>query len=140
MNQTSDGRNLFSRLLGFGLVGGLATLIYAVLVVMLVELLGLSATLAAILAFILATLVSYVGHSRWVFGDRLVGLAPYGRLGRFYGVTLVSFGLNVGGMFLISEVAGWHYGWGVAFSCLVVPLVTFWLHNRWTFENRRSGV
>ena len=136
MNQVSDGRSLFSRLLGFGLVGGLATLIYAVLVIMFVELLGVPATPAAVLAFILAALVSYVGHSRWVFGDRLEGQASYGRLGRFYGVTLVSFGLNVGGMYLINEVVGWHYGWGVGFSCLVVPLVTFWLHNSWTFGER----
>jgi putative flippase GtrA len=140
MNQTGDGRSLFGRLLGFGLVGGLATLIYAVLVIMLAELLAVSATLAAVLAFILATLVSYLGHSRWVFVDRIEGQDPYGRLGRFYGVTLVSFGFNVGGMYLINEVAGWYYGWGVAFSCLVVPLVTFWLHNRWTFGERNHGV
>lgn len=123
------------RLLSFGVTGFAATATYTVLVIILVETLLLAPTLSAVLAFVVAMQVSYFGNVRWVFADRAAGAERAGVVVRFVVVSGLSFILSVGGMYVLNELLNLSYWWGLVFSCVAVPLLTFLLHNRWTFSS-----
>ncbi len=127
---------MLKRLVGFGVVGVIATLTYAIAVIVLVESLALTPTVAAVLAFVIAMQVSFFGNVRWVFADRVAGDERAGLIVRFVGVSGLSFILNVGGMYILTEHVELSYWWGLLFSFVVVPLVTFLAHNSWTFNGR----
>lgn len=127
---------LLQRLAGFGVVGVIATLTYAIAVIVLVESLALAPAVAAVLAFVVAMQVSYLGNVRWVFADRVTNSEQAGLIIRFVGVSSLSFILNVGGMYILTELAELSYWWGVVFSVVAVPLVTFLAHNSWTFSGK----
>jgi putative flippase GtrA len=129
-------RLLLQRLVGFGVIGVIATLTYAIVVIALVESLALAPTVAAVLAFVVAMQVSYFGNVRWVFADRVASAEQAGLIIRFVGVSGLSFMLNVGGMYILTEHVVLSYWWGLLFSFLAVPLVTFLAHNSWTFSGK----
>lgn len=80
-------------------------------------------------AFLIATVFSYFINTKWSFSCIL-----YKR--NFLRFILVSFiGLFV--TIFISRTAqyyGLHYGYGIGFVVCIVPPVTFFLHNIWTYR------
>ncbi len=122
------------KVIKFGVVGLTATAVHAAVVIILVERHNLDPKVATALAFATAFLVSYVGSKQWVFvankADRLLLL-------RFLSVALISFFLSLSGMYWVVDILNKDYLWGVFISCVLVPMVTFLMHNNWTFAYDR---
>ena len=81
------------------------------------------------LAFVIANIISFVINTLWSFSSKLEGE----RLLKFLVVTLISFSLTLfiawGAGFL-----GLHYLTGVLLIICIVPMLTFLMHNYWTYK------
>jgi putative flippase GtrA len=88
-----------------------------------------AAIFANSVAFLIATVFSYFINTKWSFSCIL-----YKRnFLRFILVSFIGFFVTI----FISRTAqyyGLHYGYGIAFVVFIVPPVTFFLHNIWTYR------
>lgn len=114
----------------FALVGVAATLIHIMVAVSLIEWQGLHPGIANGVAFIPANLASYVANTCWSFKARM-GLGNWGRF------VIVSFAAWVLTMAIASAVAeaGGHYLLGISLVIILVPMLTFVAHQRFTYEH-----
>jgi putative flippase GtrA len=128
-------RKLHIEVARFGLVGVLATLVHAGILVFVVELLGWDPVASTPFAFCVAVLVSYLGNFFWTF-DSEYGLIS--RLPKFVLVQLSGMALATLIMFLVVDVLNWIYPVGLALSLALVPVFTFVVHRRWTFGAEKS--
>ena len=120
--------DLLSQAVKFGLSGVASAGAYTATIVALVEWGGWHTALATTAGFTAGTVISYVLNSWFTFNRRLQGRA----FGRFWLVTLIGWGINVG----IVEGAQWvglHYGFGIFGSLVVAPAFNFLAHRYWTF-------
>ncbi|RBA56865.1 GtrA family protein [Stutzerimonas zhaodongensis] len=126
---TMQRRGVTGRLLRFGLTGMLATLMHSLIAIACVETALAGPAMANGIAFIGATLLSYVINTRWSFARPLQGRT----LARFLLVSLIGFctAMTVAGAV---ERAALNYLFGIAAVAMVVPLMTFFLHNFWTYK------
>lgn len=116
-------------MIGFSVVGLLATAVHVVVASMLIAKAGRPAAFANGVAFCVATGVSY-GLNSWLTFQR-----PFTRrtLYRFGAVALAGVALSM----LISGTAerlGLHYLIGIALVVASVPLLSFLAHRRWTYR------
>lgn len=122
-------RSVTGRLLRFGMTGVLVTTVHALIAILCVETGLTGPALANGAAFTGATLLSYVINTRWSFAMPLHGRT----LARFLLVSLVGFWLAV----MIAgavERAALDYLLGIAAVAAVVPVLTFCMHNFWTYK------
>ncbi len=117
------------QLIGFLMVGLLATATHVAVAVTLVAKAGRPAVFANGAAFCIATAVSY-GLNSWLTFQR-----PFTRhtLWRFGAVSIAGLGLSM----LISGIAQWfglHYLLGIALVATGVPPLTFLAHRGWTYH------
>lgn len=113
----------------FGLVGVANTTVHAGIVISLMEAVAPPAFVANGVAFFFANLMSYSLNSQFTFK------IPMSFLGyrRFLLVSLVSLVLTL----LITSVIeylGWHYGIGLIFAILVVPVLNYLVMKIWAFS------
>ena len=127
----------------FGIAGGMTTAIYAVVYWPIATFMPriLDVTRGAwpmagnVLGYLAAMLSGYLLHSRWSFrghGER-GNLAKTG--GRFFAVSLVSFVLNSGFVWVLT--GPWVHGptwWPLIPIIFVTPLITFALNRLWVFS------
>ncbi len=119
----------FRRGLRFAATGLLITLIHVTIVVLMVELFGSSPSAANGVAFTVSGLISYVINTLWSFSARLRGYTLF----RFLCVSLVGLCVSI----LIARFglqAGYDYRASTAIVVLVVPIMTFLLHSKWTYR------
>lgn len=114
---------------GFSLIGVINTIIHLVIVIGLVEILLLDPILANALAFICANLFSFWANSRWSFQTALTRQ----RYIKFLSVSLIGLFISITAI-AISETLQWHYLIGVFLSFMVLPLLTFFTHKKWTWK------
>jgi putative flippase GtrA len=140
--QRGDRRAMFWQLVRFGVTGGAATVLYAIVYWPIatygqrwwpLQQTAIWPVSANLLGYLVAMLSGYVMHSRWSFrghGQR-DNLARTG--GRFFVVSLVSLGMNT---FFVWLLTGPFHGpawWPLVPIVLVTPLVTFGLNRFWVF-------
>ena len=120
------------RVLVYGCVGVAVSVFYSLAVVACVKLLHpISPTLASVLAFAISLPVAYLAHSKVSFSDsRYDKFQPL----RFVVSTATSFILSIGGMYWITEVAGWSYLLGIGWNWLTIPAVNFLSYLLWVFR------
>ncbi|KRW66623.1 sugar translocase [Pseudomonas sp. TTU2014-105ASC] len=124
-------QSVAGRLLRFGMTGVLVTLVHTLIAIVCVETGLAGPALANGAAFTGATLLSYVINTRWSFARPLHGHT----LVRFLLVSLVGLFLAViiaGAM----EQAAVNYLLGIAAVAMVVPVLSFCMHNFWTYRDR----
>ena len=119
---------LLGRLIRFGIAGGCVSLLHIVVAVSLVESGMAGAAMANGTAFTIAALTSFLINARFTFHANLASTAFL----RFMLITLVCGALSVGLAYFV-ESAGLDYRIGIAVVAAVVPLISFLLHNFWTF-------
>lgn len=85
------------------------------------------------IAFVFANLFSYFFHSAYVF-QRSPTRAQYWR---FLSVSVGGLAIAVG-ISSALEALGVHYLMGVCAVVLTLPIVTFTLHNVWTFRDAKG--
>lgn len=113
----------------FAISGLLVTGLHVFVATGFIRLLAAAPPVANGVAFVVATVFSYMINTLWSFSSPL-----YGRnLLRFVLVSMVGCLLAM----TVSSVAqdyGLHYLYGIGLVALVVPPVTFLLHNYWTYR------
>lgn len=139
---TPENRAIFWQLVRFALTGGATTVLYAIVYWPIATYaqrwwpLHGSATwpvIANVLGYLVAMLSGYVMHSRWSFRDHgsRDNLARTG--GRFFAVSLVSFGMNTLFVWVLTGPMHGPTWWPLVPIVFVTPLVTFALNRLWVF-------
>lgn len=128
----SEHRELIAQFVRYGLTGGLATIVN-IGVYWVAAARGMDPNLAWTMGYLAAVLVGYVVHSRWSFRGhgRRDNLVRTG--GRFFIVSLVSFGLNQLWVWLL--VSHWDLPLWAPYPLVLglTPLVVFALNRKWVF-------
>jgi putative flippase GtrA len=124
------------RVFVYGCVGVAVSVSYSFAVIACVRLLHpISPTLASVLAFAISVPVAYLAHAKVSFSD-----IPYDKFQplRFVVSTVTSFILSTAGMYLITEVAGRNYLFGIALNWLTIPTMNFLSYIFWVFRAART--
>lgn len=131
-----ERRAIVGQLLRFLVSGGITTGLYA----LVYSGLGLfelaSPQVANICGYLVAVVSGYLLHSRWSFRDHGERDNPARTTGRFFIVSLVSYGLNALFVFVFtdSRMLNGDWWWPLLPICFVTPLVTFTLNRQWVFR------
>ena len=133
---------MLAQLVRFGIAGGLSTLVFGVIYWPLAtyghelaDIGGRAAwpVVANILGYLGAMVSGYFLHSRWSFqghGER----DDFARTGgRFFAVSLVSFGLNTAFVAILTGPLHGATWWPLVPIVCVTPLITFALNRFWVF-------
>jgi putative flippase GtrA len=130
-------RTKIGQIARYGLVGGVAALVYSSSVVILMEWVKLgSALLAGALGFVIAMIVSYLGHSLFTFRRIL----PIWDTLKFALVTTTSFLVSLAGMHVVVNILSWSYLVGILWTWIVVPVTNYLALRTWVFGKRQSRV
>ena len=128
-------RQVVARLLRFGSVGVIATLIYAAVAWSLGRYAGVGAVLASILAYGVAGLFAYVGHKRFTF--RSTGShaddAP-----RFIAAQLLGIGIATAAPYVLTVRLHAPALAPILFTCVAVPLLNYLVLDLLVFRSGRA--
>lgn len=126
----------FGRILRYGVVGIVISVIYSLSVVALVDGLDFAnPTAASVVVFILVLPLAYTAHRRVTFFDA----APHMTAPLRFGVTTAtSFIITTGGMYLVTVVFEQSYLYGIALNWVVIPTVNFLIYYLWVFRTGKS--
>lgn len=117
------------RVLRFGISGVLVTILHVLIASAFIEFISPMQSVANGVAFVVATIASYLIHTKWSFSSSLHGK----NLFRF--CTVSCFGLFLAmAISGIAQMLGLHYWYGIAAVVCMLPPVTFLLHNCWTYR------
>jgi putative flippase GtrA len=132
MRLSTEHEALLGQFVRYGLTGGLTTIVN-IGVYWILALRGMDPNLAWAFGYIAAVLVGYVVHSRWSFRGhgRRDNIVRTG--GRFFIVSLVSFGLNQFWVWLLVREMELPLWAPYPLVLLVTPLVVFALNRKWVF-------
>jgi len=129
-------RELLFKLFRFAIVGGSATLLYGVFVLIIHALADPPALAGHTLAYALAVPVSYLGQRSFTFRYR----GPEGRAVRRFLITVtVAFVISTAAVWLCDAVLGLPYYVGMLVTMAVVPLVSFAAMLLWVFLEPEGG-
>ncbi len=129
-------RAVAAQVIRFGLVGGFVTALYAIVYSPLAKYGLTSPQVANFLGYLTAMITGYVLHSRWSFRDHGKRDNPARTTSRFLIVSLISYGLNAGFVFLLtdSRMAAGPWWWPLLPILFLTPAVTFVLNRQWVFR------
>jgi putative flippase GtrA len=122
------------RLVRFGIVGALASIVYAGVTFLIVSA-GLGGPLAAtIVGQMAAGVVSYIGHLRYSFA-----VEPDHRvfLWRFIAVAIIAFAANILTTWLLTAVLRVSYIYAIVAVTVLIPIINYLCNRFWIF---RSGM
>lgn len=126
------GRSESARILRFAAIGGLSTLIYAVLTLALSDRhgLGMPVTIASMAGYGAGAVFSYCGHRFVTFmSDGAVGF----EVPRFAVATAIGFLLSLALAAVLTDIAGLSPSVPVALSSILVPALNFVLLRKFVF-------
>ena len=129
-------RQLIARMLRYGVVGIVSTVVYFLLVALLVEIYHQEPVLSAVIACAVITVMAYVLNYRWVFASARNHTFAFPS---FLMATFISMTLNAGIMYLAVHVLGWWYGLGLVLTTIIVPPSNFLMNYFWCFRAPRES-
>lgn len=114
----------------FALVGVVNTLLHALLLTGLMELIFINVVFANFFAFIMANIFSYFMNCKFTFKarPRLKGYA------KFLSSSLLALVLTLAISALVGHL-GYHYLVGFLFVVLFVPMISYFMMKLWAFKN-----
>ncbi len=121
------------QLFRFAVAGGITTALYTIVYSPLAKYRVTSEQVANLAGYLVAMLAGYVIHSRWSFRGH--GADMRQTTIRFFLVSLVSYAINTGWVFLLTDdamLAG-PWWWPLVPVLFVTPLVIFALNRLWVF-------
>ena len=133
---SAERRVMLGQIVRFGMVGGFVTALYAIVYSPLAKFHLTSPQVANFCGYLTAMITGYVLHSRWSFRGHGRRDNPAGTTGRFFIVSLVSYGLNAAFVFVLTDSAmlGGAWWWPLVPILFVTPAVTFTLNRQWVFR------
>lgn len=133
MRQNGAVSVLIGQLWRYGISGGLVTALGVGIYWVAAVPMQVAPLAANLLGYLVAVATGYFMHSRWSFRGHGRRDNPVRTTGRFFLVSLVSFGLNSVWVWVLTDWFGAAPSWPVVPMLLVTPLVTFELNRRWVF-------
>ncbi len=135
MRPEPDSVGMLIRLVRYGCVGVAISLLYSCAVIVGVRAWPISPTVASIVAFAITLPAGYLAHGKVSFADR-----PFDTFQplRFAISTMTSFGVAVGGMYWITEIAGYNYLFGIAWNWVIIPAMNLCSYMFWVFRHGRA--
>ena len=127
------------QLVRFGLVGGLATAVNALLYLVLAQRHLLAPLLANAVGFVCAFAVSFGGHYYWTFAAQTRnGDAWHASLMRFFATALLGLGSNTLWTWLLVEWLRLPPASALAGILFLTPALVFVCSKYWAFAERKS--
>lgn len=126
----------YRKLLGFVTFGGLASLVYAVILIISVDILGIPTFIGSVVAFALAIPVSYLGN-RWVTYRSNNVLAS--EAVRFIVVQLINLVLTSVVVHFVMEWFALPTYVGIVVAFLTAPIISFVLFEVWVYRQRQDA-
>lgn len=124
---------LVAKVMRFGLVGAMNSLIYAVVTALCVRNLSVNSTLSSVIGYVAVLPLAFAAHKWFTF--RAVGDAR-AEMFRFAIVYISGLAISVLAMYLATDILGLSYLFGIAGAVLLVPLLTLFVLDRWVFTNQ----
>ena len=128
----TTGQTEAARFLRFAVIGGMSTLIYAVVALILAQprSIGMPAVTASAFGYGAGAIFSYCGHRFVTFmSDGAVGF----EIARFVGATAVGFMLSTGLAVILSDLVGLPPFVPVAVASILVPILNFIILRKFVF-------
>lgn len=123
------------RLIRFGMVGALATVVYYGLLWAMVEIFSISILVASSAAFIFVTIENYILHYTWTFRSTNAHAEAFPR---FLLMNIGGFGINWLVMYTGVVVADFNYLWVQALAITIVVAWNLALSHFWIFREAES--
>lgn len=121
---------LLRQLMSFSGIGGIATLIHYVILVLLVQLVGVNPVLGSFIGFLISALVNYSLNYHWTFSSS----KPHTEAAwKFFVVAAIGLALNTLIMSLAVAGFGIHYFAAQLVATAIVLMWTFSGNRLWTF-------
>ena len=124
-----------AKLLRFTGVGVFSGLFYAAVTTLSVSAAGISATTASMIGYAAVIPLNFVLQRTYTF--RSGGLFT-SDVAKYVVVQVANLVLCAAAMTAVVELFGLHYFFGIVAAVLIVPLVTYFVMDRWVFS-RQSG-
>ena len=127
---------VLGQLVRFAIAGGFTTALYSAVYSPLAGFGITSEQVANIAGYFVAVTTGYVVHSRWSFRGHGTRDNTARTTGRFFLVSLISYGLNTFWVWLLTDdamLAG-PWWWPLIPILCLTPLVTFLLSRIWVFR------
>lgn len=129
MNTVNSKHSLLKRTVRFGATGVFVTALHVVIATLFIHYILHNPSIANGFAFCIATVVSYLMHTKWSFSSDLEGK----NLLRFIAVSIVGLMLSLLIPF-ITKSMGFDYMVGTVAVVIALPITNFVLHNFWTYR------
>ena len=131
-----ERRTMLGQLIRFGMVGGFVTGLYAAVYAPLAKYGWTSPQKANFCGYVTAMVSGYVLHSRWSFRGHGTRDRPAETSGKFFLVSLISYGMNAVFVFVLTDRAmlGGPWWWPLIPILFITPAVTFLLNRQWVFR------
>lgn len=123
---------ILNQLFKFGLVGLLATLVHALVALLLIQF-GVEPLLANPIAFLVAFQISYFGHSRWSFN--LAKPYRFSHMGRFFIVSIFGILCSQGTLFGLLRLNKLTASISLLIALGISAVCTFHLSQQWAFRD-----
>ncbi len=128
-----ETRAAFFQLARYGIIGALITAGGQAIYYGLAETRTTSPLVAIAIAWVVGVVVGYFAHG-WISFAGHGTRDDHGRMGlRFVAVNLLGWAINSFWVWLLVERLGGPTWWPIVPNIALTPLMTFWLHRRWTF-------
>lgn len=131
--ETPLGRHV-AQLMRFGLVGGLATIVHALVYAGLTTWALAAPQVANLAGFLLAFSISLLGHYGYTFRDTRGNRSLAASSWRLFLASLIGYALNAGFVHLVTAVAGADPRFALIFIVGVTPLLTYLVSRFWVFR------
>lgn len=129
MNTVNSKHSLLKRTIRFGATGVFVTALHVVIATLCIHLILPDPSIANGIAFSVATVVSYLMHTKWSFSSEMEGK----NLMRFIVVSIIGLMLSLIIPF-ITKSMGFDYIVGTVAVVIALPITNFVLHNFWTYR------
>jgi len=129
-----EARAAFTQLVRYGLIGAGITALGQLIYFVLAETRTTSPLIAIAIAWVVGIIVGYFAHG-WISFAGHGARGDHAAMGtRFIVVNLIGYLLNSFWVWLLVERLNGPTWWPIVPNIALTPLMTFWLHRRWTFR------
>lgn len=129
-----DQRAALFQLIRYAVIGAAITAGGQAIYYVLAESRTTSPLVAIAIAWIVGVIVGYFAHG-WISFAGHGQRDDHRRMGlRFVAVNLIGYALNSFWVWLLVDRLGGATWWPIIPNIALTPLMTFWLHRRWTFS------
>lgn len=129
-----DQRAALFQLIRYAVIGAAITAGGQAIYYALAESRTTSPLVAIAIAWIVGVVVGYFAHGWISFAGHGTRDDHAGMSVRFIAVNLIGYAINSFWVWLLVERLGGATWWPIIPNIALTPLMTFWLHRRWTFS------